>query len=289
MLAILPCKASLEDLAFNTKIAGEKVIFTYHIPDEDENNQKERELIEEETSQDIVSDDITADTSGLEYYDANDDTYELDDMYSDVLYGYAEYFEDGDTIFLEDINPQIAQLNIQNPLTFEGKNYSSLKTTPKLYNNKQFSKYNVPEFDISTVYQQHQKNFGKGFSAGTTYWQGISDGELEQSSGLFSRFEYKRVALTTTYSKTVNSTNNDYSDNILLTPELSINQYLTLKEILSTNILNRTRKAEHMVSFNPFGKKDYDRLRLNLSVVQTFDEANNLLKNQFKFYTNYKF
>lgn len=299
MLNILPCNAGLEDIAFNTRIAGEKVIFTYHIPEED-TQKDETEEVNENLSQDdteiiinteegITSDDVTADTSGLEYYDPDDETYEIDDMYSDVLYGYAQYIDDNeDTIFLE--NSKTAELNLKkSQISYSGEKYNHLQTTPTLFNTNKYSKYNVPEFSIATIYQTHQKDLGAGFSAGTTYWQGISDGELEQSSGLFSRYQYKRIALTTTYSKTINTTNNTYSDNIYFTPELKLNQYLTLKEILSTNVINHSKKAEFMISLNPFGNYDQDRLRLNLSAVQTFDDQNNLLKNQFKFYTNYKF
>ena len=43
--------------------------------------------------EDIVSDDITADTSGIPKYDPdedyNADEYDLDDMYDYVLHGYA--------------------------------------------------------------------------------------------------------------------------------------------------------------------------------------------------------
>ena len=81
-------------------------IFVYHIPEDNENSSEIKtqtfaskiqnddenlQVIAPEES-DIVSDDVTADTSGEEEEDLsedneNDENYEITDMYSDVLQG----------------------------------------------------------------------------------------------------------------------------------------------------------------------------------------------------------
>ena len=66
-------------------------------------------------------------------------------------------------------------------------------------------------------------------------------------------------------------------------------QYLTLKNILSADTVKRRKKAEIVLSVNPFGKKDYDRLRFELGASETYDEINNIIKGQFRFSTNYRF
>lgn len=292
ILSVTPCFS--HDLGETTKIkiAGEnqtKIIFHYHIPDEDE-EQTEQESAnnnDKEITQDIVSDDVTADTSGLKSEEDGND-YDISDMYSAVLHGYAQYDEnDYQGINLEDTNYKAINLSISQPYRIGMKNYTSLKTTPTLY-DRLYSKYSGSEYSISSLSDQRAVSFGR-FSAGTIYNQGIDYGELEQSSGVFSRYEYKRFAITTTYSKTVNSTNNNYNDNFYIAPELKLNQYITLKEILSHDTVKRTKKAEFVISFNPFGNKDNDRLHFNFGASQTFNDANNILKNQLKFSTNYKF
>ena len=88
--------------------------------------------------------------------------------------------------------------------------------------------------------------------------------------------------------KTVNSTNNNYNDNFYFSPEWKLNQYVSLKETLSADITRERRKAEFMISINPFGKKDEDRLRLELGANQTYDYNNVVIRNQFKFSTRFK-
>ena len=111
---------------------------------------------------------------------------------------------------------------------------------------------------------------------------------MEQSSGVFYKYKYKRFSITTSYLKTVNSTNNTYNDNFYVAPELELNQYFSLKEILSEDTVKRRKKAELVLSINPFGNKDTDRLRFELGASQTYDDNNNLFKSQFKFSTNFK-
>ena len=118
---------------------------------------------------------------------------------------------------------------------------------------------------------------------------GIDYGELEQSSGIFTKYQYKRFALSTSYARTINSTNNNYNDNFYIIPEFRISQYLTLKNIFSADTVKKRKKAEIVLSLNPFGEKDFDHLRFELCASETYDEMNNLLKSQFRFSTNYRF
>ena len=293
ILSVIPCFSHDLDKTAKNKPASEnqtKMIFHYHIPDEEEEQtqQESADNNDEEISQDITSDDITADTSGIKSDENEDNDYDISDMYSTVLHGYAQFSEeDYKGISLEDTNYKAINLSISEPYKIGIKNYTSLKTTPTLY-DKLYSKYSSPEYSISSLSDKRSISY-KGFSAGTIYNQGIDYGELEQSSGVFSRYEYKRFAITTTYSKTVNSTNNNYNDNFYIAPEFKLSQYLTLKEILSQDTVKRTKKAEFVISFNPFGDKDKDRLHFNFGASQTFDDSNNVLKNQLKFSTNYRF
>lgn len=286
--ANLKSPAIPENAKISKNSKTEKMIFEYHIPDE-ENISPEGQS---EQEQDITSDDITADTSGIPSYEEEDneedDSYNISDMYSDILYGFAEYNEDEqDGIELDSSNVNLAQLNITQPYKIEKKNYTALKSDNSSLMKNIYSKYSGAEYNIASKSNTNYKSFG-GFSAGTIYNQGIDYGEFEQSSGLFSRYETGRFAVSTAYLKTVNSTNNNYNDNFYFAPEIRLNSYLTLKEILSADTVKKTKKAEFVVSFNPFGIKDKDRLRFDLGASQTYDDTNSLLKSQFKFSTNFK-
>lgn len=296
MITLLPCGAvSLTDNMIKSN--NNTLVFVYHIPD-DEPKQQSDDAVDNEPEV-ITSDDVTADTSlknDLDKDDVDDnedvsnseqsgDEYQLTDMYSDVLYGYAQYSDDN-AISLDDIEEEFLKLNIQKPYRISTQSFTDLRTpSSKLYNS--YSKYNAPEYSIIPVTSTNYRKI-KGFSAGTIFDQSIDYGELEQSSGVFSRYEYKCLALNTAYKKTVNSTNNNYNDNFYLSPEWKLNQYLTLREILSTDITRNLKKSELILSINPFGNKDIDRLRFELGASQTFSNTNELIKNQFKFATSFK-
>ncbi len=296
LLTFLPCNAK-STLEID---AGENVpkIFIYHIPDESDITKGISEVTNPEENQApeiITSDDITADTSGVKFSD--DDTvsleddvvenYELGDMYSDVLKGYAEYNEEEEeAISLEDDFDNFLSINIKQPSKIEAGKYTggkqSFLDTPEL-----FTKYNKVEYSIAPVSNTNCAKKGN-FSIGTMYDQGIDYAEFEQTTGIFSRYDTKYFAVSSAYKKTINSTNNNYNDKFYFAPEIKINQYFTLRETLSADIVKNIRQAEFTISINPFGRKDLDRLKFELGTNSIFDGTNTLLKNQFKIQTNLK-
>jgi len=298
----LPCNAKVSTAGVTDNEVPK--VFIYHIPEDklptfsngaiSKNTEPVAEPQETEEKKDITSDDVTADTSGEEIAeeDFSEDEitepdieeYRIDDMYADVLHGYAEYDEDGeDAVSLADALENFHTIKLTKPAKVGTKKYTALTdSSPSLY-----SSLNTVEYSIAPISGTSFTKKG-GFSAGTMYNQGIDYAELEQSTGVFSRYESKYFAISTAYEKTVNSTNNNYNDNFYLAPELIINQYFSLKEVLSADIAKNRKKAEFILSVNPFGKKDSDRLRLELGASSTYDDTNALLKNQFKFSTKFK-
>ena len=293
LFTFLPCSAKkTSDENANTVLPK---IFIYHIPDETD-REKKKEIsntanpdnnTEEQTPKIIISDDVTADTSGIEpeQEDIVED-YELDDMYTDVLKGYAEYDEgEEDAVSLDDYD-NFLTIDIKQPSKVEGGKYSGAKNS-FLKSPELFTKYNKMEYSIAPLSNTNTAKMGN-FSIGTTYDQGIDYAEFEQSTGIFSRYDTKYFAVSSAYKKTINSTNNNYNDKFTFAPELKINQYFTLRETLSADIVKNIRQAEFTISINPFGNRDLDRLRFELGTNSIFDGKNTLLKNQFKFQTNFK-
>ena len=301
---MLPCCA-LGKNAGNNQLPdnSDNKIFIYHIPDEEDEKQNEDFGVEDVSSdQGIVSDDITADTSGKneeqeEYsdeddYDLNDETaedgeYHLDDLYTDVLKGYAEYNEeDEDAVNLDFLDNSIAKLNIKQPSKILENDYTELKS-PSLNLQNKYAKYKAPEYFISPVSKVDTEQFGH-FSAGAQYGHEISYAELEQSSGIFSSYDFKHFKISTSYMKTVNTTNNNYNDNFYLIPEWKVNQYFSIKEVLSADVAKNRRKTELVLSINPFGKKDEDRFLIELGTSQTYYLDDDTVRSKFNFSTNFK-
>ena len=280
----------------NTK-DGETNVFIYHLPDDGE------DVVEEETKEEeiiIQSDDITADTSGTQEIEEpkeevyikpitvyeTENGYEIDDMYSDVLFGYAS-FDEEEVITLDEetIKSGFNIIKIKKPAKVKGDKYLVNKNTNNFSYSNKLSK-NV-EYSIAPVSATNIDKIG-GFSAGTTYSQFIDTSEFEQSTMFFSRYDTKHFSLTAAYAKTLNSTNGNFNDNIYITPEIKINQYFSLRPNFSTDIITNKKKAEVMLSINPFGKKDEDRFRLELGTNATYSPTNEMMKNQFKFSTRIK-
>ena len=304
MLSILPCRANNP---FEIKIdkISQSSVFVYHIPDEDKGQEETTPAQNQEEEPVITSDDVTADTSiksdtsddeeddeedeVVDEEDENiDGEYEMGDMYTDVLKGYAEYNEEeANTITLDDSPDELLKLDITKPTKISKSDYTSLKTSSLKFYDNQYSKYTGSEYNIAPKSSTNYRKY-KGFSAGTTYNQCIDYAEFEQSSGVFSRYEYKNWAINTAYSKTINSTNNNYNDNFYFAPEWKVNQYFSLKEVFSADVAKRRKKAELVLSINPFGNKDSDRMRLEFGANQSYDNTNAVIRSQFKFSTSFK-
>ena len=295
LLSVLPSCANNNLALDSNNDISKDIVFVYHIPDEE---PSDTDILEEQESQitDITSDDVTADTSGVseeqdvDADEVSDDTieeYHLDDLYTDVLKGYAEYNEEEeDAVKLEFLDNNVAKINIKQPATILEKDYTNLKSSSLNLQNK-YSKYKAPEYFISPISQEEYEQFGH-FRAGAKYGHEIYYAELEQSSGVFSSYDYKNFRISTSYMKTVNTTNNNYNDNFYLAPEWKVNQYFSIKEILSADVTKNRRKTELILSINPFGKKDVDRFLIELGTSQTYYLDDDTVRNKFKFSTNFK-
>ncbi len=292
MISLLPVNAESNSIMQNNE-QTKSMLFVYHIPDTEYENDSAFGVEKEAAGKDdIISDDITADTSKpaeeLPQEEEIDDEEELNSLYSDVLQGYAEYYEgEDDAVTLDFSNNQLAKLNIKRPEAVESANYTDL-ASPSLNLQNKYSKYNAPEYSISPVSKKNYKQFGK-FKTGAVYGQEIYYAELEQSTGVFSSYDFtKKFSVSTSYMKTVNSTNNDYNDNFFFSPSYKINQYFTIRESLSADISKERQKAAVYLSINPFGDKDRDRLMFEFGASQTHYNDGRPAKNQFSIMTNFK-
>lgn len=308
IMTILPCAAKNQsDKNIESKSNNSKV-FVYHIPDDSDSENAQPSSaddnpmqVQELPANGVITDDITIDTSeeAQNLADNNDEedeennnsiglleNYQIDDMYSDVLKGYAEYNEEEEnSITLDNADESISTIKIKKPSKVETTDFSNLSITPQKGN---YFSYTAPEYSITPVSNKKYKQFGK-FKAGAVYGQEIYYAELEQSSGVFSSYDFNnKFSVSTSYLKTINSTNNDYNDNFYFSPSYKINQYLTVSESLSADISKERQKADVSLSINPFGNKDEDRLLFIFGASQTRYNDGRTPKNKFSFTTKIK-
>lgn len=308
IMTILPCAAKNQsDKNIESKSNNSKV-FVYHIPDDSDSENAQPSSaddnpmqVQELPANGVITDDITIDTSeeAQNLADNNDEedeenndsiglleNYQIDDMYSDVLKGYAEYNEEEEnSITLDNADESISTIKIKKPSKVGTTDFSNLSITPQKGN---YFSYIAPEYSITPVSNKKYKQFGK-FKAGAVYGQEIFYAELEQSSGVFSSYDFNnKFSVSTSYLKTINSTNNDYNDNFYFSPSYKINQYLTVSESLSADISKERQKADVSLSINPFGNKDEDRLLFIFGASQTRYNDGRTPKNKFSFTTKIK-
>ena len=111
---------------------------------------------------------------------------------------------------------------------------------------------------------------------------------LESETGLFTKYEKSRFALSSSVKKSLNTTYAQDYNTISITPELKFNSYFSLKNNLSADITRNRRSSELIFSLNPFGKKDSDRMLLEAGAKQTYFADTGENKTQFNFSAKFK-
>ena len=94
--------------------------------------------------------------------------------------------------------------------------------------------------------------------------------------------------MSTTYKKNLNTTYNQFYDTISLAPEFKLNNYMSIKNEYKADLTRNRKSGALIFSFNPFGQKDSDRMRLELGAKQTIYEDNVTTKTEFSFSTQFK-
>ena len=200
---------------------------------------------------------------------------------------YDEFVEDANSIFLKDEGDNyVVNLRVPQKITSN----HSLKLENKIHNERllNLSKYSKEEYNISgkSVNSIYTKG---GFSIGTTYDSSIDKiSMLENSTKLFTRYERERFALSSAYEKTMNTTIGRLYDTFYLAPEFKLNNYFSIREVLSADITRNRKSSELIFSVSPYGLNGTDRVRFEVGAKQTIDQNNALYGTQLNFSTKLK-
>lgn len=273
IILLSPASYSANKKMMPTTSDGENLlpnIFIYAMPDDDtkEFNENLVEYKEPEANQD-------GDTIMLEEENVT--------LGATTLKGYAQFIEDDAAIHLKD-NDNNYILNIKTPQKISSEKGLNLTGTPQ----KQIQQYQDAEYMIapSTI-----KSSGKAgnFTFGATYGSEIdSIAMLETEAGLFTKYEKNRFALSSSVKKSLNTTYALDYNTISIAPEFKLNDYMSLKNVLSADVTRNRNSTKFVFTLNPFGKKDHDRVELELGAKQTVYMDTDFTKTEFSFSTNFK-
>ena len=281
ILLLLICIQPLT-LAANPKMPpvseGENLlpnIFIYSFPDDTQTEEKT-------TEQTIPENNIVTEEPLQE---GEEITLELDNniiLGASTLKGYTQYVEDTSKIHLKDENNNFI-LNIKEPQKISSSKGLNLKkqTKPTLT-------YTDAEYVIAPNSIKSSSKIGN-FTIGAMYKNEVDNiAMLETETGLFTKYEKSRFALSSTVKKSLNTTYAQDYNTVSVAPELKLNNYMSLKNVLSADITRNRRASEVVFQLNPYGQKDTDRLMLELGAKQTFYLDNDTSKTQFSFSTIFK-
>ena len=236
----------------------------------------EQESMQEENDS-IVSDDDEEEieSDGSEDGDGTD--------YSDFLYDDENTGDDANAIYLE---PKANNTPTKKKDKIKVKDMSvdsssETDTTPKTYLFDNIDLYNTKSTSFGT-----EKTKGN-FSFGSTYSNSISPNQLTQTRTLFTKYQKEKFSIQSSYkSNTLAGFDQQFKGSFSFSPEYKINNRLSVQNIYTVNIMDKSSKNEVVFSLKPF--KD-DRMNLNVGASQINYQDTTPSRSQLNFSTQIKF
>ena len=242
-------------------------IFIYSIPDGENVNLEE--YVEEPEKQISSDDEIILEDPGV---------------VATTLKGYAQYMEDSSVVHLKDDDDNFV-LNIKVPQKIAATKGMNLQKTeePRIY-----KQYADAEYMIAPKSVKASGSSGN-FTFGALYENEVDNiAMLETETGLFTKYQKDKFILSSSFKKSLNTTYAQDYNTVSIAPEYKLNNYFSLKNVVSADITRNRRSTSLVLSVNPLGKKDSDRVRLELGAKETVYMDTDFSKTQFTFSTNFK-
>lgn len=267
-------------------------IFIYSIPDDTETTKDDTDFAEEtyindtqpsteDNEEEILLNMKQETTVDKEEDNGSDDNIALG---ATVLKGYAQYVEDSNSIYLKDDNNNFV-LNLKNPQKISASKGLNLTNTTS---SKTLLRYADDEYHIAPKSIKATDKIGD-FTLGAIYGNEVDNiAMLETETGLFTKYEKSRFSVSSSVKKSLNTTYAKDYNTISITPEIKLNNYLSLKNTFKADVTRNRRSSELKFSFNPFGKKDADKLLLEAGAKQTYYVDSGATKTQLNFQATFK-
>ena len=265
-------------------------IFIYSIPDENSKTSSKEEIDASDNDYITPTQKVESDEEimlNMKQEISDDETDKTTDdndvtLGATVLKGYAQYVEDSNAIYLKDENDNFV-LNIKSPQKISASKGLNLSST-----NRNIQRYTDAEYQIAPNSIKTTDKIGD-FTLGALYGNEVdSIAMLETETGLFTKYEKNRFAVSSSVKKSLNTTYAQDYNTISITPELKLNNYISLKSTLKADVTRNRRSSELKFSFNPFGKKDKDKLIFEAGAKQTYFVNSGAVKTQVNFSAIFK-
>lgn len=208
-----------------------------------------------------------------------------------TINGYLEYSEMDQEPVQEAIQlepAETAQVNFSQPKKIGSKSLITEKKplfTPMQSGLETASMFSTQEYNIKPVNTTYSKKFGQ-FSFGTTYDSYLDSARASYTTGMFSKYEGKYLALSTIFSKNTRDYNS-YSDKIYIVPELKLTKRLSLLDAMSTDVYQINKKNEVVLRYTPHLKKYADDVQFEIGAGQSFHE-DDYVNSSVRFSTRFK-
>ena len=193
-------------------------------------------------------------------------------------------------VFLKLDDDDVSQIKDDNipkgNISYNQINYSEAPLK-RNYDKLIYQDVNKPLPQKRTFSKSLERDIGENTILGTTYKTTTSSGNYSDSLSLYSKYKKDRFSFTSSYSQNdLDIRGKKTPGSVSFAPEFNINQHLSLKNVMTTNMTDKQRKNEVVVSLKPF--KD-GRMNLDLGAGQTYSYQNEPTKSQLNFSTNFKF
>lgn len=258
--------------------------FLYQTKAEETNPQK---IIQQETQNEesvpmpeendsIVSDDDdVVDELGSD--DENDDT-----DYSDFLYDDSE--DDSNAIYLDDTKNTSQKPTIKKKDKIKDLSIDSNSKTTSGNRNYLFDNLNL--YNTKTTSFGTEKTKGN-FSFGSTYDNSINPNQLTQTRTLFTKYQKDNFSIKSSYkNNTLGGFDQQFKGSFSFSPEYKINNHLSVQNVYTVNIMDKSSKNEVVFSLKPFND---DRMNLNVGASQINYQDTTPSRSQLNFSTQIKF
>lgn len=258
--------------------------FLYQTKAEETNPQK---IIQQETQNEesvpmpeendsIVSDDDdVVDELGSD--DENDDT-----DYSDFLYNDSE--DDSNAIYLDDTKNTSQKPTIKKKDKIKDLSIDSNSKTTSGNRNYLFDNLNL--YNTKTTSFGTEKTKGN-FSFGSTYDNSITPNQLTQTRTLFTKYQKDNFSIKSSYkNNTLGGFDQQFKGSFSFSPEYKINNHLSVQNVYTVNVMDKSSKNEVVFSLKPFND---DRMNLNVGASQINYQDTTPSRSQLNFSTQIKF
>lgn len=258
--------------------------FLYQTKAEETNPQK---IIQQETQNEesvpmpeendsIVSDDDdVVDELGSD--DENDDT-----DYSDFLYDDSE--DDSNAIYLDDTKNTSQKPTIKKKDKIKDLSIDSNSKTTSGNRNYLFDNLNL--YNTKTTSFGTEKTKGN-FSFGSTYDNSITPNQLTQTRTLFTKYQKNNFSIKSSYkNNTLGGFDQQFKGSFSFSPEYKINNHLSVQNVYTVNVMDKSSKNEVVFSLKPFND---DRMNLNVGASQINYQDTTPSRSQLNFSTQIKF